>query len=572
MTRRLRSTLLLALAGILLVATPVLAYLYRAPVAITENASTAYTMLPIMWNQNNSWLASNGFMASTANDTRVQSLGGLNYPHLVADNKTLTAIAIPANSQTNLYFVTGESASAMDVIVGYGGLVTTADHADLELGANFTIEMRGYFDTTAGASKYFIKKNAAFENYVSPTVSGNISSTILLGEQLQYNDNTGLWIGGIGYAGQRYNSFPASNINRVAFALTKAGNPTGNVAAQLVRVSDNNILGSFGSINAASVPTAPTYAWFYFTSPVTNGATQDVRIVIVQADVSDAANYVAVAKQTSDVASGQLYTQYSGGAWADDATKDAAYSIGLGVTAIGVTSGEHTINTQAGTTNLTLTVDGVLADSATLGSTSTPNNANSYVSAETDTTAYLEYLKIWVGGNLRLHYEPISYIIGTALPDRAGTAQNGAITWGANPAGIGVTLGSMVSSGQPSIGSTTTTSTSDILPVTGGTDWRPIPGVSATLQANPLRPIVTAISDTTTLSEYQVWVWFGIAFVAFITVLVGSRVRGHHLLTGIAASAAVVLMVVWTIFPMLTLAVCVLAIWGGLISERSTSL
>ncbi len=176
MTRFTRITLLV-LAIILVVATPVFAYLYRAQVAITENASTSYDMLPVLWDQNNTWLASNGFMNSTANDTRVQTLGGLNKPWMVADNKTLTAVPVPADSQTNLYFTTGESeASAMDIIVGYGGYFTIIDDPTLELGDNFTIELSGWFDTDNGTDKYIVNKTAsAIQVYVSPTVSGNIT-------------------------------------------------------------------------------------------------------------------------------------------------------------------------------------------------------------------------------------------------------------------------------------------------------------------------------------------------------------------------------------------------------------
>jgi len=178
--RRLSSTIILLVTlFLLLAATPAFAYLYRAPVAITENTSTSYDMLPVLWDQNNTWLASNGFMNSTANDTRVQTLGGSNKPHMVADNKTLTAIPVPASSQTNLYFVTGESElSAFDIIVGYDGYFTVDDAAAIELSDNFTIEQSGWVDTDNATDKNLVYKQDAFRTYVSPTVSGNITSGI----------------------------------------------------------------------------------------------------------------------------------------------------------------------------------------------------------------------------------------------------------------------------------------------------------------------------------------------------------------------------------------------------------
>jgi hypothetical protein len=203
--------------------------------------------------------------------------------------------------------------------------------------------------------------------------------------------------------------------------------------------------------------------------------------------------------------------------------------------------------------------------------TSVPDNANNII-LMSNVTPYLNSYNAYVGGVLQVRYEPNDIILTTVLPDRQGGDHPGAITWGDNPASVRATVGSMSSSGQPSIGAASDTSTSDLLPVVGGTDWRPDAGVSATLQSNPLRPIVVAISDNTTLSEYQVWVWLGIILVIFVTVLVGANVRGHHLITGIAMAATIILLVVLTIFPMLTIIIAVVVILGGLVSERSPAL
>jgi len=222
-----------------------------------------------------------------------------------------------------------------------------------------------------------------------------------------------------------------------------------------------------------------------------------------------------------------------------------------------------------------ITVDDVIE--ATFITEPTPpsilDNANQWAMMQNNVLPYANSISISVNGTEAVRFAPSSMIIGTTLPNELNPGTNdGVITWGANPASIGAVLGSMISSGQPGIGVTDDTATSDILPVAGGTDWDRVPAVSGALLANPMRPTVTAVSDNTTLSEYQVWIWFGIIFVVFITVLVGANVHGHHLITGVAASAAIVLMVVWTVFPLLSLLVIVLAIWGGMVSERSPSL
>jgi len=150
---------------------------YQAPFTVVESGGNNYTMLPVMADANNKWMADNGFMEATALDTRVETLDGLEKPHMVADDRTLTAIPVPAYSQTNLYFTTGNSdLSAMYVIVGTGGEITVADHANLELGDTFDIEMKVYVDTSAGASKNLIYKNAAFQLYIS--AAGSITATV----------------------------------------------------------------------------------------------------------------------------------------------------------------------------------------------------------------------------------------------------------------------------------------------------------------------------------------------------------------------------------------------------------
>ena len=141
-----KRALTLSFIAIILMAVPVLAVVaYQAPYTITENASVKYDMFPAIGLSNNQWMADNGFMNSSANDTRIETLGGLEKPHMVSDNRTLTAVPVPANSQTNLYFTTGNSElAAMDIITGRGGYITTSDNTDLEPTDNFTIGQDGW--------------------------------------------------------------------------------------------------------------------------------------------------------------------------------------------------------------------------------------------------------------------------------------------------------------------------------------------------------------------------------------------------------------------------------------------
>ncbi len=547
--------LVLVLVVVLLVSTPVFAYLYRAPVAITENASTSYGMLPVLWNQNNTWLAANGFMNSTANDTRVQTLGGSNKPWMVADNKTLTAVPVPSDSQTNLYFVTGESeASAMDIIVGYGGYFTVSDDPALELSNNFSVEATVCIAPDIPFGNLFYKKDSYAEFIEAPgTVTASILGATVMTTPTGTSDPGAVWAGD----GQLIDD------------------NTGTAATNNVGASSwsDYILATFG---ASNIDSARVYPGFNNVNDLldvdlyASGNWYD----IYQGTVTNLAwNTYNLGYVASNVTQLRMRVYNSQGAPSNEGLYEVDYGLlneTLSVTATGMSAVSQKVEVYANTLNMAIVVDDVVIDTVAQWGASVPNTGNNIL-VMSNATPYLGYLSITIAGTEVARYEPVTIVTGTTLPDVVGS-YDATITWGSNPAGVAVSLGSMTSSGQPSVGGAAGTGTGDILPPAGGSDWRPVPGVSTTLQANPLRPIVTAISDNTTLSEYQVWVWLAIAFVAFITVLVGSRVRGHHLITGVAASAAIILMIAWTIFPIVSLVVVVLAIWGGLVSERSPSL
>ena len=162
--KRLSKAILLSLVAALLASMPIMAAVaYRAAYTIVESGGTDYDMLPTLVSVDNQWLADNGFLQDDALDTRIETLGGAVKPHMVATNKTLTAVPVPADSQTNLYFTTANSdLNSLDIIEGYDGYVTITDDTTLELGSDFEIEQSGYVDTDAGADKNLVYKEDAF--------------------------------------------------------------------------------------------------------------------------------------------------------------------------------------------------------------------------------------------------------------------------------------------------------------------------------------------------------------------------------------------------------------------------
>ena len=634
---------LLAVIALLLTALPVYAYLYRAQLVILEGNGVAYTMLPVSWLQGNTWMASNGFMTSTALDTRVETLGGSAKPHMVADDRSLTATLIPASSQTNLYFTTGNTAlTSMDIITGVNGYVAVDNApAALVLGDDFEIVASAF--PLAGSE--LILKPGAIRAYF-PT---NTSITAYISEaeynQAAEDSETWLFAGAALRAAQRFPAFEGL-ISSVQWHMGISGAPAGLATCNIRNATTDAVIGTIGTVNVGTLG-AP--AWITFnTTPLAIPTATDIRVTIEYGG-GDGGNYVIVAFWGAGSVDTGVFSAYVGAAWTDWAARDGTVRVGWttpDVTVTGaITQAAHVFRITADSANLDLYVDGGAAlDSTALGGAAVPVNTNDWVLLQN--VPYADYLRIYTGVGVTLiaHYQPITRIHGIAyslgtvtvtngdatvtgaggaaytgtlvgslfvsadgvwyvvasvtdgthfelataygggtlggqtyntypnLLDREGAAQNGAIHWGTNPAGITATIGSMTSSGQPTTTGGTDAPTSDLLPIAGGSNWNVAPAVGGTLATNPFRPFVTFISDNTTLTEPQTWIWLGLIFVAAVVALVGRTARGHQGITAIAAGVAVVALVVMTIFPIWALVFAILIILGGFISERSPSL
>lgn len=812
MLKRPVKALLLALIAVLVVATPVMAYVYRAQYAATNNSTTTYDMMPFIGHVNNEWMAANGFMNASANDTRIETLAGAYKPHMVADNKTLTAIPSPANSQTNLYYTTGNAELASFYIIpGYDGHIYTADNATIELGDNFTYQTTVWVDIDAGVGKNLVRKHEAFKIFVSENVSGNITAAILTvggSANLTLNpdgagsetgisdlvdtthwgacsDNTDATHVKTLAVGYERDLFTTENhtvtqtpvINSVTFfwrqyanAGTGQGKPSmkthgvvydgveqnqgaawaeksqvyatcpnttaawtwDEITALEIGVSLHHDGGNYAyaskvwivvnydadiaaasvtatgvssgehTVNVTEVPLlwAPGEAlyfpgdaatgsvnctaiynnqakfwmsfWFrldgdyssanistmYFFGKVNTG-TDKIYLWLDDTDGRLTFRYYDAAEKFKIYGqrSGADITSWEGGRWynvfwqisdtggvrlivdndtivtnADTTPLPNGGDLFLGNIPGSVTGLQGLMsNVIVGTDNLTpsetsalyygnlpgdetdlwymdeatgtnIISYGSVANPGTAGAAtgwayetrpckfvievdstahdgfarviSVPDNAENITFMDGNSAFYADNITLDIGGTRQLWYAPTSYIVGTNLPDRAGTSQNGTFTWGANPTGIGVTFGSMASSGQPSLGADIDQPTQDILEDVEVSDWfvDPDVGVGGSLLTNPIRPFVTLLSDNSDLTERQVWILYGLAFVLFVTVATSAVVRGHHGITGIMCGAAITGLVSLTVWPLWTLVFVAFAVVAGLVSERSPSL
>lgn len=625
--RRMIALVSLIIVASVLLALPVLAYSYRAQVAVSENTSTDYGMLAVMWDSNNGWMVANGFMSSTALDTRVQTLGGLNKPHMVTENKTLTAIVVSGDSQSNLYFVTGESdLSAMDIIVGYttnssAGYISVVDEDSIELSDNFTIEQRGWVNTDNGSDKNLVYKESAFKTYVSGT--GNITSEIdghnpsftrrvtasaddcfrRLTPSAFSIPSVTVEVGavsGISYelgAGIRFTNIAigqgktilSANITFQASQTQSGNNCNSKFSAEDVKNASNfsgdnttTFDARFANHTTAMVAwdTIPAFtADSDYTSPDLSTIIQEM---VDRSDWASGDSIVIFWEDFEDRSTDGAFRRLK--AWDGDSNNAPLLSIEYSgkVVATGVSSGEHTVTTTADSVNLTISIDGATSgagyDSVTLSGFTVSDNESNWAFLQNNVMPYADNITIWVGGTKELWFEPIAIIVDidgdtATLPDRAtSVANDGTIYWGSNPTGVGVDVGGMASSGQPGVGVTAETPSRDLLPEVGVGDWDVQPDVTGALLTNPFRPFVTLVSDNTTLTELQAWRWLGLAIVFLVTAMTIRAVPRHLAIACAGAGIATVAMVVLTIWPLWALVLLVLCAFGGWVSERSPSL
>ena len=719
--RKFCKAALLSTVAVVLIAAPVLALMYQAPFTIIEDAGVDYDMFPALVGAKNTFMAANGFMEADALDTRVETLAGSDKPHMVADTFTLAAVPIDANSQTNLFFTTGETdLASMNILLGYGGFITIPDAAALEPGDDFEFEFQDtYINTDAGAGKDLLLKTDAIE---ITTSAGDISAT-LLGQgaaptvaavnggddNVDQNNHTvnlpaGISAGDLLLVFFATDSaaaitFPNEGVDWIQlFERARGGDVNGGAWYRIAdggegatiivttataqrtahtsyRITDYTLVpeAAAGADGSSANPNPPNLAptWgalntLWFAVSYNDGS----RIVnAYPANYTDGRNDTPVAGTGAGVGSARRELNaaaenpgtFTLSGVEDGVANTIAVAPGdLTVTAINQASGEHDVSVTADTVNLEISIDGAVAgdgfDSAALAGASVTDNANDWLLMDNSTTQFMPYMasyKHTVGGVLIAHYQPIAIVentgeastadAGTAttlddailtqandfwigakliivtttdgfapegessavtdfdaaldrltfgaltavvdagdtytidfgtLVDRQGGDEDARITWGVNPTGISVTLGSMVAESQPIIGETVEAPARDILPPITVSDWFGDGTVSGATLTNPIRPLITAMSDNTTLTEIQVWRLMGIIAVLFATVATAFTIRQHQGITAIVAGTMLGGLVAFdsNIFPMWTLVIATGLFIAGVVAERSPSL
>lgn len=599
-------TLVLSLVALFGVSALVYGYLYRAQIQVTENGTSDWDMVACNITVNNQWLADNGFMQSDAMDTRVATLSGTTRSWMVVDDRLFFATPLEQSGIANLYYTTGETAaSAMDIIAGHGGYVTLTDNATAEPSGNFTIAWSGYFladtagyeinkdigvaaerDGSGGLAAYLCEYYDPFSadhfTDVGTKIVVNTGTTHLeyeaersADDERTYQDFTDIDDGGWRLRFLWHPTSTAGTNPAFWFGLTDTLENTRGATGDAVYFREVGNTARITAYDGGAATSSDTIAIVQgSTYYVSLERTSTTSVTLHVYSDSDYTTDIAGSPVTVAIPATITGTRYLQGSNYNDGSGAANEVIGyldslafyqrLGAT--GITTGDHEYEISADDTDATLTIDGSDEDTYAMVDDVYDSSHDWLLYPD----PYWEYWKLTIGGVPTIWYQPVSMIVGTTLPDRQGANEAGVFTFGSNPTGVTVTLGSMTSSGQPTVGTSTTTATSDLLPNTGDTDWDTDPAVAGALLTNPMRPVIVAISDNTELSERQVWVFYGV-FITLILFAIGARTK-HWAICGVATGIGIVFCVIQTIFPLMTVVLAALSIIGGLMAERSPTI
>lgn len=241
------------------------------------------------------------------------------------------------------------------------------------------------------------------------------------------------------------------------------------------------------------------------------------------------------------------------------------------VTVTGITSGVRRVVTDADGTDLTLSVyddeDEHLGDSPQSGSLnagSVSDNANDWLLIQNNVMPYMEYYKhtTAVGGSsLKAHYELATMVEGTTLPDEQGGDEPGAFTWGANPAGVAVSLGSATpySVGIEAEGELVSP---DVVTPMGIDMWS-----LGEAPDNMFSPLIDPIADIVDVPALTLWVLLATGILILVTAF-GYLFFPHLIVVGVIQGLVIGFFIAMGVFPFWFLGMVAIGVTALVIYER----
>jgi len=459
--RILQLSLILIIMGLLAVALPVLAVsvtnaLYRADIVIA-NTGTAATNVAVVCPINTQALIDGKYVTTNLLNTATQFSGG-DIPYMPGVNTNPWVFWVPSiqDNETKPYiFYAGGPAmqTGFNYFPASGGMTTSDNDTSLELGNNFTIEQKGYVDTSYVADKNLVYKQGAFRTCVSST--GNITSEVFAISSISPYSSTS--------DGRIYTSNAVYDTAWTAASGTVDSSNTG--IGQFISGGTYSIFRSFFYFDTSPIPDDATITngtlKLYgntdvsdtdFLMTIQNGqptyptdpmAATDYNKVYYSGDGGslttvgftttgynniplNAAGLTWISKTgttklcvrssreiagTAPTGNEIVAVEVAEGAHDPQLVVNYYETAAATVTVTGVTSGVRKIVTSDNTTAVTLSVydasDALIGTNSVAFSDNVSNNSNNWSFLTNGSMPYMEYQKIWIGGtapaNLKQH-------------------------------------------------------------------------------------------------------------------------------------------------------------------------
>lgn len=342
------------------------------------------------------------------------------------------------SSQEYLIYFSNVSNGTIRYFPGAGGM-TADDDATLEPGANFSIEQKGFLDTSNGSNKDYVLKNSAIRTYISaastitsifytsndtetlaPMGAGNLTENGLYGAATNWeacltndSDTSYVYYGSAAYKTDLYatanHSSGFGDINSVTVYMVVKESNSDCYAKTALRTHDTNFLGSEIYLTGSY----ETESTVYTTNPSTNSTWTWGEVDNMEIGVSLKGDGTDEGRCT------QVYTIVD-------------YTPTYSVDITPVSSGEYTLKTYSNGTYFMLSLDddtswdGVSSDRIATSGASVINNSNNWSFVKNASMPYMEYQKIYVSGNL---CQQVEWQYGMTFTDASGKGNNATPTF-----------------------------------------------------------------------------------------------------------------------------------------------
>lgn len=298
MKRLLLIILILALLGApaIALASDISGALFYGVIQISNNG-TATNNVATTCNISTTSLIDSSYLNASANNCAIRNSSGADVIFMpgYTPNNELWSIWVPSiggyGNQKNILYTAESTGGEIRYFPGAGGM-TTPDNATIEPTDNFTVELQGWVDTTAGVGKSLVRKReVALDIYVSDTISGNITASIDARNDLSYDGNdyledaTGVTTpagatitleGWIYFDGLGNQELLIACGNTAGFSSWFIGKD----AAGQVYVRIGNVGGTAWAASFASTNTLNAATWYYLTVSYDANATPELEVYV----------------------------------------------------------------------------------------------------------------------------------------------------------------------------------------------------------------------------------------------------------------------------------------------------